>query len=180
MDEASLVHLFSEFGTLLDLTVIRDRTTNLHKGCAFVVFASRNSADTCVEQLHEKVKLSGAPNLLQVRTAENSSDKEHKVFVGMLPKIISEMMLAKLFQPFGDISEIHMIKGPDRQFKGCAFIKFVDRESARTAIDLLHNTIPEGSHRPLVVKFAEMKGIKTSPTAQQATQLQQFQHQNGE
>ena len=57
MDENNLLQIFSEFGSILDLTVIRDRATNIHKGCAFVVYANRNAALTAVERLHEQVKL---------------------------------------------------------------------------------------------------------------------------
>ena len=57
MDEASLMEVFSEYGAILDLTVIRDRATNLHKGCAFVIYTSRASAMSAVANLHERVKL---------------------------------------------------------------------------------------------------------------------------
>jgi RNA recognition motif-containing protein len=109
-----------------------------------------------------------------VRTAENSSDKENKVFVGMLPKTVCEPDLERMFQPFGEMSEIHLIKGPDGQFKGCAFIKFVGRDSARAAIDLMNNAVPEGSNRPLVVKFAESKNSRVQGGA---TAPQMLQHQ---
>ena len=121
-----------------------------------------------------------ATNLIQVRTAENSSDKENKVFVGMLPKTVLQADLEAMFQPFGDMSEIHLIKGPDGLFKGCAFVKFVDRDAARTAIDLLHNTVPEGSNRPLVVKFAENKTTKAhASVAQQMPPQYHYQAQGG-
>jgi RNA recognition motif-containing protein len=57
MDEGSLAQIFSKFGTMHDLTVIRDKATNIHKGCAFVVYADRESAMDCVDALHEKIKL---------------------------------------------------------------------------------------------------------------------------
>lgn len=83
--------------------------------------------------------------MLQVRTAENSSDKENKVFVGMLPKTVNEETLDKMFSPFGEIYEIHMIKGHDGISKSCAFIKFAERDAARTAIECMHDTVPEVS-----------------------------------
>ena len=83
---------------------------------------------------------------MQVRTAENSSDKEHKVFVGMLPKAANEETLEKMFAPFGELYEIHMIKGQDGLSKSCAFIKFAERDSARAAIEMLHDTVPEVSN----------------------------------
>jgi len=57
MDEGRLAQIFAKYGTMLDLTVIRDKATNIHKGCAFVVYADREAAIACVEDLHEKIKL---------------------------------------------------------------------------------------------------------------------------
>lgn len=39
--------------------------------------------------------------------------------------------------------------------KGCAFIKFYSRADALLAIRVMHDTIPEGTSRPLVVKWAD-------------------------
>lgn len=39
--------------------------------------------------------------------------------------------------------------------KGCAFIKFFSRASAVLAIHVMHDTVPEGTSRPLVVKWAD-------------------------
>ena len=82
---------------------------------------------------------------MQVRGAENSSDKENKVFVGMLPKTATESTVVMMFGAFGEITEIHMIKGADGQPKGCAFVKFIDRGAASAAIDMMHDTVPEVS-----------------------------------
>ena len=65
------------------------------------------------------------------------------MFVGMLPKNANEAVLEAMFEQFGELYEIHMIKGHDGQSKGCAFIKFANRDCARSAIDMLNDTIPE-------------------------------------
>lgn len=157
MDEENLVPYFAEFGPIVELTVIRDRITKSHKGCAFVTYLEDQSAHRAIEQLHDKIKLGSAINPLQVRIAECQVEKENKLFIGMLPKTVNEEELHDMFVNFGDLREVHIIRGPEGSSKGCAFVKLVDREAALVAIEEMNNKIPEGSTRPLVVKFADTK-----------------------
>jgi CUG-BP- and ETR3-like factor len=50
---------------------------------------------------------------------------ENKIFVGMLPKDITEEMVTRLFEPFGEITGVFVIKSTDGYRKGCAFVKFI-------------------------------------------------------
>ena len=93
MDETSLVEMFGEYGTLLDLTVIRDRVTNMHKGCAFVVFADRSSAQHCVDCLHEKVKL---PNVSLSPLYFRCHDLMRVVIDWYRPRIFYRFVLRKI------------------------------------------------------------------------------------
>jgi len=157
MDEDTLRPYFAEFGPIFELTVIRDKTTRIHRGCAFLTFCHKMSALHAVEQLHDKIKLPNAVNPLQVRPAESQAERENKLFIGMLPKTVTEEDLDGIFSQYGELREVHVIRGTDGHSKGCAFIKFMDRDSAMVAIDCMHDTTPEGSTRPLVVKFADNK-----------------------
>jgi RNA recognition motif-containing protein len=157
MDEDTLIPYFAEFGPIVELTVIRDRATKLHKGCAFVSYLQIESAHQAIEQLHDKIKLGHAINPLQVRIAECQVERENKLFIGMLPKTATEEQLHDMFVKFGDLREVHIIRGPEGSSKGCAFVKFVERESALFAIEEMNNKVPEGSTRPLVIKFADVK-----------------------
>jgi CUG-BP- and ETR3-like factor len=60
----------------------------------------------------------------------------------MLPKTFTEQDLHEIFSPYGEIKEVHIIRGPEGSPKGCAFVKFVDRDAANTAISDLNETIP--------------------------------------
>jgi CUG-BP- and ETR3-like factor len=103
-------------------------------------------------------------------------EKENKIFVGMLPKTVTEIDLQEIFGNFGPLREviplrsdqltlclplrllqIHIIRTPEGNSKGCAFVKFVERESAMIAIEELSNTVLEGATRPLVIKLADSK-----------------------
>ena len=60
----------------------------------------------------------------------------------MLPKTIDEEDLHNMFAPYGELREVHIIRGPEGSSKGCAFVKFVDRDAAMVAIEDMNELIP--------------------------------------
>lgn len=81
-----------------------------------------------------------------------------KLFVGQLPRDVDEDFVRELFDPYGEISSVFVIKKKSAtEIKnGCAFVKFADREMAQAAIDSLDGEIRmEGVEKPLKVKFAD-------------------------
>ena len=76
----------------------------------------------------------------------------------MLPRNVAEDTVRELFEPFGMIKGIHLIRSTDGIKKGCAFVKYAYPESAIAAIHSLHGSLAiEDSDRPLIVKFADTK-----------------------
>lgn len=82
--------------------------------------------------------------------------EDRKLFVGMLSKQQSEEDVRQLFQVYGSIEECTILRNPDGQSKGCAFVKYSTHGEAQTAINALHGsqTMP-GASSSLVVKFAD-------------------------
>ncbi|XP_064471447.1 CUGBP Elav-like family member 4 isoform X3 [Ornithodoros turicata] len=94
---------------------------------------------------------------IQVKPADSENrGEDRKLFVGMLGKQQSEDEVRQLFQPYGTIEECTILRGPDGQSKGCAFVKFSSHNEAQAAINGLHGsqTMP-GASSSLVVKFAD-------------------------
>jgi len=83
--------------------------------------------------------------------------EEHKLFIGMLPRNLSENDLYRMFSPFGNLAEIHIMRNSDGMSKGCAFIKYTSQESALRAIERYHDRVPPGANRPMVAKYADNK-----------------------
>jgi CUG-BP- and ETR3-like factor len=76
----------------------------------------------------------------------------------MLSRKASETEVRELFEQYGEIKEIYMIRNSDGTSKCAAFLRFVARDSAFNAIQNLHNNyMMDGAARPLIVKFADNK-----------------------
>lgn len=159
MDEADLFPIFEEYGPMEDVAIIRDKHTGQHRGCAFVTYLNRESADACERELHNTLPFEDGKRPVQVRPA--GKKEENKVFVGMLPRNVTEEMVTDVFQSYGKLSGVFVIKSTDGYRKGCSFVKFVNRNDALSAIkDLNGKCVFEGSDRPLIVKIADTKGEK--------------------
>ncbi|GMH60793.1 hypothetical protein TrST_g10598 [Triparma strigata] len=92
------------------------------------------------------------------KEAEDTIDAETKLFIGMISKEVDEQGLRDIFGNFGDIKEVFVLRDKQGVSKGCAFLKFVDREAAAMSINTLHQAvIMEGMTKKLIVKYADPK-----------------------
>ncbi|KAK4779813.1 hypothetical protein SAY87_015919 [Trapa incisa] len=170
MDEAELLALFQEFAIVDEVNVIRDKATRAPRGCCFVICPSREEADKAISACHNKRTLPGVSSPLQVKYANGELERlEHKLFVGMLPKNVSEEEVSALFSNYGTVKDMHILRGSQHTSKGCAFLKYETKEQAVDALNALNGKHKmEGSTVPLVVKWADTEKERQARRAQKA------------
>ncbi|XP_048112409.1 CUGBP Elav-like family member 2 isoform X2 [Alosa alosa] len=82
-----------------------------------------------------------------------------KMFVGQIPRSWTETELKELFEPFGAIHQINILRDRTQnppQSKGCCFVTFYTRKAALEAQNALHNIKTlAGMHHPIQMKPAD-------------------------
>ncbi|KAK2705151.1 CUGBP Elav-like family member 3-A isoform X4 [Artemia franciscana] len=149
--------LYTQQPCQFEATADPEAIAQLFAGCAFLTYCNRESALEAQHAFHEKRTLPGMSRPIQVKPADTDSrGEDRKLFVGMLSKQQTDEDVKQIFQPFGSIEECTILRGPDGQSKGCAFVKFSTHSEAQNAITALHGsqTMP-GASSSLVVKLAD-------------------------
>ncbi|KAM9092715.1 putative RNA-binding protein 23 isoform 5-T7 [Megaptera novaeangliae] len=144
-----LEDFFSAVGKVRDVRIISDRNSRRSKGIAYVEFCEIQSVPLAIGLTGQR--LLGVPIIVQASQAEKNrlaamasnlqkgSGGPMRLFVGSLHFNITEDMLRGIFEPFGKIDNIVLMKDSDTgRSKGYGFITFSDSECARRALEQLN------------------------------------------
>lgn len=95
--EEDIRAIFTPFGQIEDLVVIKDKVTHQSKGFGFITFTSIDSADSALEDRRQKVEVTILGKKVEVKraipredTSETAHIKSKKIFVGGIPWSVSE------------------------------------------------------------------------------------------
>ncbi|KAL4233610.1 CUGBP Elav-like member 2 [Mactra antiquata] len=75
--ETDVKMMFAPFGNIEDCTVLRDQNGQ-SRGCAFITFSSRQSAQNCIKNMHHSQTMEGCSSPLVVKFADTQKEKEQK------------------------------------------------------------------------------------------------------
>lgn len=141
--------LFSTYGDIYSLNVLRDKTTGVSRGCCFVTFFTRKSALDAQNALHNITTLEGMHHPIQMKPADSENRNERKLFVGMLAKKYTENDVRLMFAPFGNIEECTVLRDANGVSKGesvsydmCNLISFTDYLPFLVRLCLCHLCYP--------------------------------------
>lgn len=156
MNEMEVKTLFSSFGHVESCKLIRDKTTQVSLGYAFVNYDSAESAAKGIQGLNGHVINS---KTIKVSYARPSSVeiKNANLYIAQLPKAYTQAELDTLFSSYGNIITSKILADETGVSRGAGFVRFdkhSEAERARMALDGV--TIP-GHSQPLIVKYANQK-----------------------
>jgi len=146
---------FSSVGKVRDVKLIVCNKTRRFKGIAYVEFKDLESVPLALGLSGQK--LCGVPVVVQPSQAEKSRAAEKnrigtygdslsrpekgpmKLYIGSLHFNITEDMLRGIFEPFGRIHSIQLMKDPETdRSKGYGFITYSEAEDAKKAMEHLN------------------------------------------
>ncbi|VDL84803.1 unnamed protein product [Nippostrongylus brasiliensis] len=136
--------LFEKYGPVFSLNILRDRQTQVSKGCCFVTFYHRKDAIAAQSALHNIEIIEGMHHPVQMKPADTENRNERKLFIGQLARKHNEDDIRNYFGKFGHIEECTVLRESDGKSRGCAFVTYTNRTSALAAIkDMHHSTTME-------------------------------------
>ncbi|ESL10516.1 RNA-binding protein [Trypanosoma rangeli SC58] len=92
-----------------------------------------------------------------------------KLFVGQVPAMTTEEQLRPVFEPYGELLEVKIMRDPLGRSKGSAWVRYETNEMAMNAINALNekHTVPPQTN-PLRVQFATPNSVRHQQLQQQA------------
>ncbi|XP_008065105.1 polyadenylate-binding protein 1-like [Carlito syrichta] len=188
VDERGLEDLFSQFGKILSVKVMRDNSSH-SRGFGFVNFEKHEEAQKAVVQMNGK-EVSG--QLLYVSRAQKRVERQSELkrrfeqikqdrlnryqgvnlYVKNLDDSIDDEKLRKEFSPYGEITSVKVMTEGGHS-KGFGFVCFSSPEEATKAVTEMNGRIV--STKPLYVALAqrreERKAILTNQYMQRLTTM---------
>lgn len=164
-----LEEFFSSVGIVRDVRLITDPRTKRSKGIAYVEFKEVDSVSLAIGLSGQR--LLGVPILVKPTQAEknripgpvgpnkNSANQDllgpMKLYVGSLHVNITEDMLHGIFEPFGRIEAINLVKDEFGRSKGYGFVQFSNSDDAKRAMEQLNSF--ELAGRPIKISHVTEK-----------------------
>ena len=181
LNEAEYSAYFSQFGSLSDQIIMRDRETGITRGFGFITFDHNESVQKC---------LAGNPHTLKGQTVEvkvavprgqsappahqgssprgmgpqypaQSGQEAGKIFVGGLANTLTEEELQGFFERFGQVTSVTIMKDKmTGKSRGFGFVDFAAQGAAQEAADIRRHEI---GGRNAEAKLALPKGAAPPP-----------------
>ncbi|CAM0910786.1 unnamed protein product [Alopecurus aequalis] len=156
--EEDLRELCEPLGEIYEVRLMKDKETKENKGFAFVTFTAKDVAQRAIEELHDKDH--------KGRTLRCSlSQAKHRLFVGNVPKGLSEEELTSIIKGKGPgVVNIEMFKDlhdPSRN-RGFLFVEYYNHACADYARQKLSSPDFKVDGSQLTVSWAEPKGSSSS------------------
>ena len=165
--------MFERYGTVTLFVLCKDRATGESKGSGFLRFERQDSTDRCAAILHEKYTIPGMGAPMIVRPASRPYPGDvaaallaqgggaagpAKLFVGHLPSATTEADLRPVFEPFGRVLEVVVLR-TGTVSRCCGFVNMESYAAALSAARALNDKLQlDPNNGTVVVRLADGRG----------------------
>jgi len=162
IDNKAMYDTFSAFGNILSCKVAQDPSNGESKGYGFVHFETEEAALSAIQKVNGML-LNGKKVFVgrfvprkdrEIELGEKAK-KFTNVFIKNLSEDIEESVLMEMFEKYGKITSLKVMKGDDNKSKGFGFVSYEDSIHAEAACDDLNGKDIEG--KPIYVGRAQKK-----------------------
>lgn len=151
LQKGDLLDFFTKVGRVRDVHLIRDSKSHRSKGIAYIEFYEIESASRALEMSGSK--LDGIPIIVQPSHGERNRSNmtittatgkpgymgPMKLYVGSLHYNITEDMLRGIFEPFGPLDELKIMRDHQTgRSAGFGFLQFRHGEDGKRALEQLN------------------------------------------
>jgi len=151
IDNKAMYDTFSAFGNILSCKVAQDMSNGESKGYGFVHFETEEAALNAIQKVNgmllngKKVYVGRfVPRKDREMELGEKARKFTNVYVKNINEEYDEARLNEMFQKFGKISSVKVMKSEDGKSKGFGFVSFEDPEEAMVACDELNGQDLDG------------------------------------
>jgi len=151
IDNKAMYDTFSAFGNILSCKVAQDMSNGESKGYGFVHFETEEAALNAIQKVNgmllngKKVYVGRfVPRKDREMELGEKARKFTNVYVKNINDEYDEAKLNEMFQKFGKISSVKVMKSEDGKSKGFGFVSFESPEEAMIACDELNGQDLDG------------------------------------
>lgn len=173
-DESFIKNIFTPFGDVLTVRLLKDKQTNQFRGVAFVEFNNSESVNNAVKSLGKVHIPPGCTEPITVNHVHGKANEASKLYVKPLRTGVTEEELRALFMPYGTILSIHIIRKEGSFSYG--FIQYMSRHYAMRAVNALNGQRDKVSD--YAVMTVEPAGMDKQKNMNRRNNLNQNRMQN--
>merc|ERR1712029_1233423 len=137
IDNKAMYDTFSAFGNILSCKVAQDGASGESKGYGFVHFETEEAALSAIQKVNGML-LNGKKVFVgrfvprkdrEIELGEKAK-KFTNVFIKNLSEDVDEVELTAMFEKYGKITSLKVMKGEDGKSKGFGFVSYEEAEEA--------------------------------------------------
>ncbi|ODV57910.1 Hrp1p, partial [Ascoidea rubescens DSM 1968] len=152
-DEHKLKSYFSQFGEVIDYTIMRDTTSGRSRGFGFLTFKESRSVDKVLKNQHI---LDGKVIDPKRAIPREEQDKTGKIFVGGIAPEVTQQEFDIFFSQFGNVIDAQLMIDKDtRRSRGFGFVTY---DSPNAVDKVCQNKFLNLKGRNMEIKRAEPRG----------------------